>query len=350
MQVARNCSALFEGDFPGVIDAGPPDPGHGQLEASGGSMAKEIGGGKVWPAGVAGRHATGPLGIELTEANGQALGVGGDSLVEEAGEVGFVAVIMKREKVSTGVEEGGPPAHPTGGHAADRELGAGGLVDGFAGPVETVGHVGEGELMGVGNIGAADTGGDGKPVFATAHDHLGFVNEFIAKDVGVVGYEVPKRDENVADEGFEEIRVAKSVAVALLDHASARDGDGVEGEGVIEEDEEDREAVAGGGGEGFADGGGDARFQAGGPFAGEADAVPAVAKNEPADDAEASSSDFGEVGVEKGGAVRSFEAERGGGRRAEVPPVVEAEIQSHLERRAFRDAIRHMVKTMYGGE
>ena len=350
MQVARNCLALFECDFPGVIETGPPDPGHGQLEASGGSMAKEVGGGKVWPAGVAGGNAGGPLGIELAEANGQALGIGGDALFEQAGEVGFVAVVMKREKVAPGVEEGGPAAHPTGGHAADGELGAGGLVDGFAGPVETVGHVGEGELMGIGNIGAADAGGGGKPVFAATHDHFRFVDEFIAEHVGMIGDDVPKGDENVGDEGFKQIGMAESVAVALLDHARAGDRDGVEGEGVIEEDEENGEAMAGGGGEGFADGGGDAGFQVGGPFAGEADAVSAVAKNEPADDAEASGGDFGEVGVEKGGAVRGFEAEGSGGGRAEVPPVMEAEIQPHLERSPFRDAIRHMVKTMHGEE
>ena len=350
MQAAGNCSALFEGNFPGVVGAGAPDPGHGQLEAGGGGVAEEIGGRKVWPAGVAPGDTTGPLGIEFSEADGEAFGVGDDAFFEETGEVGFVAVVMEGEEIAVGVEERGPAAHPTGGHAADGELGARRLVDGFAGTVQAVGHVGEGELMGVGDIGTTHAGGGGKPVFAAAHDHFRFVDEFIAEDVGMIGDEVPKRNEDVADEGFKEIGMAEGVTVALLDYGSARKEDGVEGEGVIEEDEEDGDAVAYSGGEGFADGRDDAGFETGGPFAREADTVPAVAEDEPTDHAKARGGDFGEISVEEGGAVRGFEAEGGGGRRAEVPTVVEAEVEPHLERSAFGDAIRHIVETVFERE
>ena len=346
MYLARNCEALFEGDFAGVVCTRTPDPGHGELEAGGGGVAEEIGGGDVWPAGVAGGDAAGPLGIKLAETNGEAFGEGGDVFFKEAGEVGVVAVVVKRQKVAIGVEEGGPAAHPAGGHAADGELGPGALMDGLAGTVETIGHIGEGELMDIGDIGTADAGGGGEPVFAAAHDHFGFVDELIAKNVGMIGDEAPEGDENVADEGFKEIGMAEGVAVALLDHARAGDGDGVEGEGVIEEDEEDGDAMAGGGGEGGSDGGGNAGFEASGAFASEADAVATVAENEPTDDAKAGGGDLGEIGIEEGGAVGGFEAEGGGGRGAEVPAVLEAKVQPHLEIRAFGDAIRHMVKTM----
>ena len=204
--------------------------------------------------------------------------------------------------------------------------------------------------MGIGDIGAADAGGGGEPVFAAAHDHFGFIDEFVTEDVRMIGDEVPKRNEDVADEGFKEIGMAEGVTVALLDHARAGDGDGVAGKGVIEEDEEDGDAVARGGGEGFADGRGDAGFETGGPFAREADTVPAVAEDEPTDHAKARGGDFGEISVEEGGAVRGFEAEGGGGRRAEVPTVVEAEVEPHLERSAFGDAIRHIVETVFERE
>lgn len=108
--------------------------------------------------------------------------------------------------------------------------------------------------------------------------------------------------------------------------------------------------MAGGGGEGGADGGGNAGFEASGAFASEADAVATIAENEPTDDAEAGGGDLGEIGIEEGGAVGGFEAEGGGGRRTEVPAVVEAKVQPHLEVRALSDAIRHMGKTMRKGE
>jgi len=350
MQAAGNCSALFECNFPGVVGAGAPDPGHGQLEAGGGGVAEEIGGGRVWPAGVAPGDTSGPLGIELSEADGEAFGVGDDAFFEETGKVGFVAVVMEGEEIAVGVEERCPAAHPTGGHAADGELGARRLVEGFAGTGETVGHVGEGELMGIRDIGAANAGGFRKPVFAAAHDHFRFVDEFIAEDVGMVGDEIPEGGEDIADERFEEIGIAEDVTVALLDHGSAREEDGVEGEGVIEEDEEDGDAMAGGGGEGFADGRGDAGFETSGPFAGETDAVAAIAEDEPPDNAKAGGDDFGEIGVEEGGAIGGFETEGGGGRRAEVPTVVEAEVEPHLKGSAFGNSIRHVGETIRGRE
>ncbi len=92
------------------------------------------------------------------------------------------------------------------------------------------------------------------------------------------------------------------------------------------------------------DGGGDAGLQAGRPFAGEADAVAAITKNEPADDAEAGGGELGEISVDEGGAFRGFEAEGSDRRGAEVPAVVEAEVQPHLKISAFRDAIGHMYR------
>lgn len=95
MQLARNCAALFEGNFAGVVDAGTPDPRHGQLKAGRGGVAEEFGGREIGPAGVAGRDAGGTLGIELAEADGEAFGMGDDALLEEAGEIGFVAIVVK---------------------------------------------------------------------------------------------------------------------------------------------------------------------------------------------------------------------------------------------------------------
>lgn len=204
--------------------------------------------------------------------------------------------------------------------------------------------------MGIGDVEAADPGGSGEPVLAAAHDHFWLVDELVTQDVGMIGDEVPKGKEYIADEGFEKIGMAEGVAVALLDHAGSRNGDGVEGEGVIEQDEEDGDAVAGGGGERFAESGGDAGLKTGGLLPGEPDPIATVAKNEPADDAEAGGGEFGEVSVEEGGAVRGFDSEGGGGRRSEVPAVVEAEVQSHLEVSAFRDSVRHVGKTMRGEE
>lgn len=102
--------------------------------------------------------------------------------------------------------------------------------------------------MRIRNVAAADAGGGGKPVFTAAHDHFRLIDEFIAEDVGMVGDEIPKGHEHVADKGFKQVGMAESMAVALLDHAGAWDGDGVEGEGVIEEDKENGDAMAGSGG------------------------------------------------------------------------------------------------------
>lgn len=342
LQLLGGCAALFEGDLAGVEAPGAPDPGEGQLEAVFVGVVEEFGGRDVGPAGVAGGDAAVALGIEFAEADGESFGDRGDAFFEDAAEIALVGVVVEREKVAGGIEAIGPAAHPAGGHAADGELGFGGGVDGLASAAEAVGHFGERELVDIGDGGAADAGGLGEPVVAAAHDHFGFVDELVADDAGMVGDQGPEGGEDVADQGFEKIGMVEHAAVALLDEARVRDGLGAEGEGVIKEDEEDRKAVAGGGVEGGAEGGSDAGFQAGGAFADEADAVAAVGENEPAEDADAVGGEAGKIGVEEGRAVRGFEAKGGAGGGAEVPTVVEAEVDADLERRTLGDTLAHV--------